>query len=476
MENKELFYFKDLTQGTKYEILDEAKNKDEIMEVCKKRGIVYPCNDIAVFKGRYAVVDKFNDNKCKLPRKEVEKALGTLIGKAVDIDHKREMVRGNWLDAYLEGNDIISYGSFLKGNFPKEYETFKKRTEEGKVKLSFEAWGNREFNPDKTYSLEDIEFAGGAILSEGVDPACEEAEILEFASQKYNVLEFASLIKEKECQCKTCDGKCKDKEIEKSKKEETKLEEPNVTPEEGKTIENKPDEQKPVEGQVIPAAVEAVKKIVKRIFTEMYISITNFSDQGEVVERKTASRDVTEYSDGTSETIDNENASLTVYTQAQLDEAVNKVKTEKDAEIATIKSEVETSKITLETVTKEINTLKEIVTAKETEVANSKTELENAKKEKDTQIQFYKDNAVKIHDRKVELGTFSEGLTEEQILNDKDYENAKLKKENAELKEKDKPEETIVVGGKDNVDSGAKSRFAVQKRVNEILFGKEKEK
>lgn len=192
MEKVKLF-FEDLTYNTEYEFLEVGKNDDELKTIAKKRGIKLPSHDLAIFKGRYAFVNEFNKNKCRLPKKEVEKALDTLALKAVDIDHIRKNVCGMWLDAQLEGKEIIAYGAFFKSNFEEEYNSFKKKMKNGKVKISFEAWGDRQSYDDGKYDLTNIEFAGGALL-EKTEPAFKQAE----------VLEFAKVIEEEMVKCKNC--------------------------------------------------------------------------------------------------------------------------------------------------------------------------------------------------------------------------------------------------------------------------------
>jgi len=172
--------FEDMSYGMVYRFLDEGKDKDELTKVGKRNGMVLPSPDLAIFKGKYGFVDKQNKNKCTLPKEEVETALKTLNHKAVDIDHLPRTVVGHWIEASLEDNTIIAYGCFLKNNFKEEYRDFKEKMEEGKIKISFEAWGNREYTTNGSYNLRDVHFAGGALLDE-TEPAFSGAEVLEFA-------------------------------------------------------------------------------------------------------------------------------------------------------------------------------------------------------------------------------------------------------------------------------------------------------
>jgi len=214
--NRVKLFFEDLTFSTRYDFLEVGKDDDEISRIAKKHNLVYPCRDIAIFKGRYAVVDKENRNHCTLPKEEVEKALNTLTGKPVDIDHVRRKAIGYWLEGHLEDDEIISYGAYWKNAFSDEYEGMKEKMKEGKVKISFEAWGDREMKEDGSYDLLNIEFAGGALLDEE-DPAEPTAEVFELA-RSGKVLEFAKVIeKAYVCSCVECgevvdsgDKHCKD--------------------------------------------------------------------------------------------------------------------------------------------------------------------------------------------------------------------------------------------------------------------------
>jgi len=183
-------FLEDLTYFSEYEFLEEA-NQKEFIEVAKKFGIKFPNYDLAPFKCIYAYVDRVNKNGCRLPKEEVEKALETLRGKAIDFDHVRQRTVGYWIDAKLVKDKIIAYGVFFKSNLKEDYNLIKDLMQKGNLKVSFEAWGNREFNEDGTYDLKDIDFAGGALLLT-TTPAFEGAEVLELAKQK--VLEFASVM------------------------------------------------------------------------------------------------------------------------------------------------------------------------------------------------------------------------------------------------------------------------------------------
>lgn len=179
-------FLNDVAQNSVTEIL-EGEEANELIGIAKKRGIILKGNsDLAGFKNIYAITDKANKNKCRLPYEIVEKSLDTIIDKPVDIDHIRKYVVGHYIDKKLDGKKIITYGVFYKSNFDTEWEQAKKLFKEGKLTTSFEIHcptENREYHKDGTYSLNKMEFAGGGILFK-TKPAYPEAVVLELAKQR----------------------------------------------------------------------------------------------------------------------------------------------------------------------------------------------------------------------------------------------------------------------------------------------------
>ncbi len=173
--------FEDISFNSKIRVLEDAKDRNKLEEIGQKRGLILPSPDIAIFECIYAMIDEENKNKCTIPNEEVDKALDTLIGKAVDIDHLRKRTTGWWIDACRKNDEIRAYGAFWKSNFKEEYKGFKERADKEGLTVSFEAWGNRVYeNNSSSYNLRDIHFAGGALLDKET-PAFDKARVLEFA-------------------------------------------------------------------------------------------------------------------------------------------------------------------------------------------------------------------------------------------------------------------------------------------------------
>ena len=183
-------FLEDLTYNCAYTFLEEG-NK-ELNKIAKKRGIILPSHDLAVFKCVYAFIGQENLNGCTLPKDEVEKSLQTLVGKAVDFDHFRQKTVGYWIDAEIDGDKLIAYGMFFKSNLADDYITIKDLMEQGKLKISFEAYGVRNYTSITSYTLSDLEFCGGALLIT-TKPAFKDAGVLEMAN-KERVLEMANVM------------------------------------------------------------------------------------------------------------------------------------------------------------------------------------------------------------------------------------------------------------------------------------------
>jgi len=191
----------DMTFSSTYVFLEVGKDDAELEAIGQKRGLQLPSKDLAVFKTIYAFVNEENKNGCTLPLAEVDASLPTLVGKAIDLDHFRKRTIGTWIDILRNDKEIIAYGTIWKNNFMEEFDEIKRLMEEGKLKVSFEAWGDRIYsNSAKTsYDLTNIEWAGGALLLT-TQPAFSNAKVLEMAkemtSPKTFVYERGAHIKE----------------------------------------------------------------------------------------------------------------------------------------------------------------------------------------------------------------------------------------------------------------------------------------
>ncbi len=474
MDNRVHLSFEDLSINGEYSILEWGKDDDELKEVAIKNNLKVPSRDLSIFKCKYAMVDKQNKNKCTLPRKEVKKAITTLNGKSIDKDHYRQNTIGYWLQAELDGDDIIAYGAFWKSNFPDEYKIIKERMDGGKMKISFEAWGERKFKENGSYDLTDIEFAGGALLFDS-EPAFPNAEVIEFSNK---TLEFAKIIEEKGVL------------IEMEKPIQPVLEESslNFNWDNGTIARMMSETECPtckIQGWNDILSIDFENSVIKSKCPSCGgISEYTLTPSVKVIKKGKVSEPIKSNKPKELEDLKNSNMTdlkeshakgglevdeqLKKYNKATVEELVKYFDetlasiTVKDTEIASLKSEKETF-------VKASEDTKLIIENSKLEIEKVKTEAKLIKNELDKRINAEKAAFVKA--RKDELGEeFAKDLTDEDISNDLKFENAKLKKE-LKLAKEGKPSQ----GG---LEAGAKSvpevdSFGKQKAIQDMAFPKE---
>lgn len=200
-------FLKDHEMNSETIILEEGKEKNDILAIAKAKGINLKNNkDLAGFKNVYAFADIPNKNKARLPKEKLLKSLPSIIGKPVDIDHNRRYVIGHYIDyKYMQKEDkVVTYGVFYKSNFGEEWERAKKLFKSKKLSTSYEIWcpkNKMRKLKDGTHELLSMELAGGAILF-NEEPAFEDADVLQIAKSHIeevaDELIFASKYKEEE--------------------------------------------------------------------------------------------------------------------------------------------------------------------------------------------------------------------------------------------------------------------------------------
>jgi hypothetical protein len=441
--NKVKIDFSDLTFNTVYEFLEEGSSK-ELKTIAQKRGVVLPSPDISVLKGRYALVDKENKNKCTLPKEEVEKALATLIGKQVDIDHLRKTNVGWWMDSYLEGDEIISYAAFWKASFGELYDDFKTRMKKGEVKISFEAWGNREFKENGSYNLKDIHFCGGALL-DSTDPAFPEAQVLEFATimengtkneryielAKFTTNDFDKMMRlMDEVECASCKAKYS-----------TAVNSINF--DEGKLT-----------GTCYMCGAKMAIDVTPKV---------EMTKKGRII--KSISTIQTK-----------EESNTQVNGGKEMDEKVKELSTQ----VTSLTAQLEEAKTKLAEATSALEKSNTVISELRKESEEAKAKIDSIEKEVASKIEKAKKEATLIAERKADLGSdYSKDMKDEDILDDLRFELAKTKKELALVKASvstqtketastQKVETEMSKGTKDK----ANKEFEKQKLVTELAFGR----
>lgn len=175
----------DLEQNMSYKFLETASDKSDIEAIARKRGLVVPSPDIALFSGIYTKADKFNVNGARLSSKEIAKALDTLILKPVTLNHNEKKIAGIVLDVKFEDNkDVIVWGAIYKDNYGKEYAKLKRGFENGEIGLSYELYGTKISCGNGKYDWSDVFFCGCGILDKNIRPAMYGSKVLEFAMVK----------------------------------------------------------------------------------------------------------------------------------------------------------------------------------------------------------------------------------------------------------------------------------------------------
>lgn len=183
-------FLQDFEQYASVEILEGAKEKDEIIKIAKAKGIDLKDNvDLLGFKCIYAFADRKNANGDYLPEKALLKALPSMISKPVNLRHDRRFIIGHLLDYRYQAKEkkVIAYGVMYKSCFSEEAKALKKDFADKKLTVSFEIWSpekKRKIREDGVTELYDMTIAGMAILPRDVDPAFPGANILAIAKKK----------------------------------------------------------------------------------------------------------------------------------------------------------------------------------------------------------------------------------------------------------------------------------------------------
>jgi hypothetical protein len=420
----------------------EVAEDKELIDAAKKIGIELPSPDLMVMKTVYAEIDKVNLNGVILPKKAVEKGLSTLIGKQCNWEHNGSgFICGYTISAKINEDKVETINVLFKSLFPDQADELKEKVKSGEAAVSFEIW-NKDPETGKSVvkelengfkEISPIIFHGTGVLL-AHKPACPKAKIFKLiAKNEINEAEkivdkifsedlcyASSAIEEPKCKgCNPCTCekdkeekimiKCEKcgKEFESSAEEKICVECASLPKEEPKTqLSEEPQlEAKPIEtqAQVTPVAnetkieepkVEVTPEVkaqeVEVIEPKIIVKVTSIYSETRIYtyvdgtpsgteEVKGHSKRITEYKDGTKDEVEEDVEIKKKYDFAELEEKVNTAKTEKDAEIATLKTEHE--KVLVEK-DKEITKSKEELGTKDQEIENLKNPKVDAKKEK----------------------------------------------------------------------------------------------
>jgi len=518
MGKRQRILFSDLTFGSKNVILEDAEITGELTEIAALRGIVLPTPDIKLFKTVFAMADEENLNGCTLPYDEVKNALATLVGKAVDLEHYRKETVGTWLDAKLEGNMIVAYGSLWVSNYEEEATEILEDFKSGSLTVSFEAWGIRENTGPFSYKLKDIHFCGGALLRHHTQPACPTAFVQEFSKKGTHVLEFANVIGGKEisekevkeekdsyeCECIVCGNAltskshCKDLKCKKCGGQMRRKDKPGKGQGEKEKVEQ-------AILHLVPENIITLMEMLSdltcpncgiNVWPELNVVKVDFEHQEiKSICDVCGTEIIIDYSLKIKEEIKNispeeVDEALGKFLKEKKDkQRANKLKDSKknekerevkmDEEMKKLEEKLAEIKVKNESLTEQevkLTARVEELTTQVTEITEASETLKTEKAEVDAKLAEY----VKVEEeaKKVEAENLlkarreelvaDESVSDEDLLDDAKYEVMKLKKElsdaNAEI---EKTKKDLEVSGKKEVEDNSPEWHKTQKRVSE---------
>jgi len=564
------------------EFIYAEKDNKELIDIAKKRGIIIPSQDLAVFKTLYCEIGTPNGNGVVVTKEGAEEGLKSAAGQQVNLNHEGfHQICGHILDATIEGNFVVIYCVLFKSAMCEDFNTITEMFEDGELFVSFELHtmdveGNfvAERRDDGFIYVTKMLVSGCGLLvkttakGKAPAPACPKARVVELVASKKMKEEVLALNASNALELKLADeiiyaeqfmpdqkcGSCGKCQTKKNARIKTKTIESEYTEcpyceqeiaekelyfdgakwfhrpcqdkgeiilpsnkidekEESKVNELKKEEKikqlqdkiAAMEAEILTATDEDKKKeielelekckaelvaeqpiqlvsLVKETREEKVVTvyIPKADGSGNEETRKGYRTTVREYSDGTSSTNSEEFDIVDTYTQAQLNEKVATVKSEIEATIPVKVKEVvdvviaerDSKEVEIKTANEVVLKVKEdeivalkaekdgIIANKDVEIASLKSENSNIKAELELKkftaedIKKAKDDTSKIVARRILLADVNDQISEADLLDDKEFEIRKLKKENDELKANKNDSPDFVVGGRRNNENG----------------------
>ena len=447
-----------------------SSDSEELKKLAKKKGIVLPSDHLGAFKTVYARIEDANRNNVRLSREAVKKALPSLIGSQVNINHWREnWTVGSIFWAKVNDNDEIEIAfTFFKDVYKKEFEIATALFEKEELTVSFELTANPdtiEFHDDGTRTLNDITFVGSGLLLDE-NPAEPTAIVFEMAKRFVtNLIEndTPELVYAKEavlsCQdlLKTINKALEEKQeksnttLDLSKgtnKNREEVSDINIDEdfEEGGNQMKKDKEKKVEDVKAEETIVE--EKDESKVDEKTEESTENKSEESaeEKSEESTEEKVDEKTEESTEEKVEEkaeesteEKADLKVVTKTDktvtetMDENSDTIEVDKTVKQTVIRDNEIVSETTSEQSEKTTFTFAEVEAIKADYEATIKT-LKASLEGKDAEIEVAKEKAVKVEKLKAELGEYVKDFSDEDFDNEDKLENARLKKENDKLK------------------------------------------
>lgn len=442
----------------KFKIEAKVAKKDKSLEkIISSCGIEYPHESLAFFSAIYAKFDEPNKNKVELAS-SVKKQVPQLRGTQVNINHyRRNWIVGTILDAWTEKDEIKIAFSFYKSVYPDIYAQALELLENGDLSVSFELTVEKADIEKKSGGirrLKKVNFDGVGFLL-GETPACPEAIVYEQAninSLREKDLVFANklkdVIKEEE---KKVDKKANDALLAKQK--EMVIEEfGNDAVKDWSDEDFLNDEKinslrdsikaKSEQEEVVEENKEEISKEEEVSEDEMANFECECIECGKKISSEEHCKDLKCPECGGQMRRENRpGPGQSKEETAEKHKMEEETKSKRTIEIDDETME-ETQKVESETVTKVDDEIKQVrkqldeVLFKANELEKKVSEQEAIIAEKDKKIQFLSEHAKTIVALRNELGDYIKDFSDEELFDTLKIENARLRKENDELKGK----------------------------------------
>jgi len=192
MNDKKLIsnFLLEIAKQSNTEIIEAELKDKEIIDSAKKMGLIIPSPDFAIFKTKWADIDKKNLNNVRLPQKAVNEGIQTLVGKNLNFEHKGAYnVCGFCLSVKTKGKEIECIQVFYKSLYPNEFEELKEKIKTKEAAVSFEIYNIidgksviKELS-DGTKEITKIHCAGTGLLLVN-PPACPTAKIFKLVAKE----------------------------------------------------------------------------------------------------------------------------------------------------------------------------------------------------------------------------------------------------------------------------------------------------
>jgi len=250
-----------------------------------------------------------------------------------------------------------------------------------------------------------------------------------------------SAVPEKTIKCKKCGlafdievGKSELKLIDSFKELEVKTKS-SANPEGGKTMSKEKDKEE----KVIESTEEVEEKVeVKEEEKVVETPEEKVEEKEEKVEEAEVESTEEKPAEEVEEKVEETPEEEVEVEEEKVEEKKVEEATEEKAEEETVTEAAESSEVTVDFTKTYRSRIKKLIDV----IRKTRTKLSEVTSTRDSKIKFYQDNAKKLLERREELGECGKNLTDEQIMDDKDFKIAKYEKE-LEIKREEDLQESV---------------------------------